>query len=41
MTEAPDYSQPAKPKSERHRKHKAEGLFEGFDFEQRDSEEKS
>ena len=34
MTEAPDYSQPAKPKSERPRKRKDEGLFEGFDFDQ-------
>lgn len=34
MTEAPDYSQSAKTKSERPRKHKQEGLFEEFDFEQ-------
>ena len=39
MTEAPDYSQPAKPKGERPRKRKAEGLFEGFDFDQ-DNDEK-
>ena len=39
MTEAPDYSQPAKPKSERPRKRKEEGLFGGFDFDQ-DNEEK-
>ena len=38
MTEAPDYSQPAKPKSERPRKRKAEGLFEGFDFDQDNNE---
>ena len=34
MTEAPDYSQSAKTKSERPRKHKQEGLFEEFDFDQ-------
>ena len=38
MTDAPEYAKPAKPKSPR--KRKAEGLFEGFDFEQGDSEEK-
>ena len=34
MAEAPDYSQSAKTKSERPRKHKQEGLFEEFDFDQ-------
>ena len=34
MAEAPDYSQSAKSKSERPRKHKQEGLFEEFDFDQ-------
>ena len=38
MTDAPEYAKLAKPKSPR--KRKAEGLFEGFDFEQGDSEEK-
>ena len=37
ITEAPDYTQ---PKSERPRKRKIEGLFEGFDFDQDDQTEK-
>ena len=36
ITEAPEYTQPSKPKSERQRKHQEDGLFEGFDFEQDD-----
>jgi hypothetical protein len=39
MTEAPEYSNPTKPKSERPRKRKEEGLFGGFDFEQNDTTE--
>ena len=40
ITEAPDYGKPAKPKAERPRKRKAEGLFEDFNFEQDDNNEK-
>ena len=40
ITEAPEYGQSAKPKSERPRKRKSEGLFEGFDFDQEDQSEK-
>ena len=37
ITEAPEYTQPTKPKSERQRKHQEEGLFGGFDFDQDDN----
>ena len=40
ITEAPDYSQSATPKSERPRKQREEGLFGGFDFDQDDKAEK-
>ena len=40
ITAAPEYGQSSKPKSERPRKRKSEGLFEGFDFEQEDQSEK-
>ena len=40
ITEAPDYSQSATPKSERPRKQREEGLFGGFDFDQDDKTEK-
>ena len=39
LTESPEYTKPAKPKAERQRKHKEEGLFGGFDFEQEDTRE--
>ena len=39
ITEAPEYGQSAKPKSERPRKRRSEGLFEGFDFDQDDQTE--
>jgi cell division protease FtsH len=38
LTESPDYSKPAKPKSERTRKPKDENLFDGFDFDQEKTE---
>ncbi len=34
LSEAPEYSKPAKPKTERARKPKDDNLFEGFDFDQ-------
>ena len=40
VTEAPDYSHTEKPKSERPRKRKDEGLFGGFDFDQDNDTEK-
>ena len=40
ITEAPEYGQSTKPKSERSRKRKSEGLFEGFDFDQQNDNEK-
>ena len=39
LTESPEYTKPAKPKAERQRKPKEEGLFGGFDFEQEDTRE--
>ena len=38
LTESPDYSKTAKPKSERTRKPKDENLFDGFDFDQEKTE---
>jgi cell division protease FtsH len=40
ITEAPEYGQSTKPKSERSRKRKSEGLFEDFDFDQQNDNEK-